>query len=121
MSQDSNKKKIRYPYLDNPFGFVLPQPKPMIHPKINNWDDFTDEDKKKILLLKSEIESIMGKCELSIFGSRIKGNWDNQSDYDLIIHNDVDIETKKLIRDHKYTYPCDISFGNINHDSVKII
>ena len=36
---------IRYPYIGNPLGFKLPDPKPVIHPIINKWEDFTEEDK----------------------------------------------------------------------------
>ena len=113
--------KIRYPYMNNPFGFKLPEPKPQIHPVINKWDEFLEDDKVILLKIKDIITSYLGDCKVYVFGSRIKGNWDKGSDYDIaIVSTEVDITLKNKIRNHNYTVEVDIMFG-FYHGMVEII
>jgi septin family protein len=78
-------KQIRYPYVNNPFGFKLPEPKPIIHPIINKWDDFSEEDKIILSNIKKIISSDIGDCKVSIFGSRIKGYWTEMKKKDAVL------------------------------------
>ena len=95
-------KKNRYPYIGNPFGFKLPEPKPVIHPVISKWDDFTEDKKEIIRGIKKVIVSYIGECEVRIFGSMIKGNWDEDSDYDLIILKRPEEDIIKQIKNHNF-------------------
>ena len=103
-------KQIRYPYVNNPFGFKLPEPKPIIHPIINKWDDFSEEDKIILSNIKKIISSDIGDCKVSIFGSRIKGYWDDKSDYDIIIHKTLSQEILYKLKNINYGVKVDINF-----------
>ena len=105
--------KIRYPYINNPFGFKLPEPKPQIHPIINNWNDFSEKDKTILLEIKKIIISYLNDSKVFVYGSRIKGNWDETSDYDIsIITNIKNTDLKNKVKNYNYPVEVDISFGN---------
>lgn len=82
-------KEVRYPYVNNPLGFKLPEPKPVIHPIITKWEDFTEEDKTILQNIKSIIVSRTGECNVYVYGSRVKGNWDENSDYDIRVEKQL--------------------------------
>lgn len=91
-----NKK--RWLYYDNPFGFKMPDPPVVTKPLVKTWEDFPDDQKEVILNIKNIIQSYLGECKISIFGSRLKGYWTEESDYDFIVHVDnVSEEVKKNI------------------------
>jgi predicted nucleotidyltransferase len=114
-------KNIRYPYNNNPFGFKLPEQKPFIHPVIKKWDDFSEEDKKTLSEIKRIIVSYIGECRVVVFGSRIKGNWDEESDWDLIVITDVKNSDLLLkVRNHTYKVETDIKFSDKFIDLVEI-
>jgi len=99
----------QYPYIGNPFGFKLPQPKPVIHPIITKWEQLTDEDQMILSSIKKVIVSKIGDCNLYLYGSRVNGNWDENSDYDLLIDKDISFE--KLIDLRDYDYGVEIDHG----------
>lgn len=104
--------RIRHPYLNNPYGFRLPEPKPQIHPVITKWEEFSEGDKVILLGIKNIITSYLDKCKVYVFGSRIKGNWDNESDWDIAIVSDIqDFNLKNRIRNHNYYVEVDVMFG----------
>lgn len=103
-------KKKRWPLLNNPFGFELPKLNPVIHPIVNSWDDFSEEDKAILSNIKRIIVENIGDCTISIFGSRIKGNWTEDSDYDLVIHKTLSQETLNKIRSIDYGVRTDIAY-----------
>ena len=86
-----------HPYINNPYGFKLPEPKPVVHPIIYKWDDFSKEDKVILKRIKDIIVSEIGDCRITIYGSKVNGNWDEDSDYDIIIYNNLDITFKLLL------------------------
>ena len=102
----------RYSYIGNPFGYKIPDPKPIIHPIVYNCDDFLDIQKKEIEVIKRIILSIIGECKLSLFGSMVKGYWDNDSDYDLVIHKNITSEQLSQLRSQRYPRKVDINFTN---------
>lgn len=92
--------KERYPYINNPYEFKLPEPKPIVHPVIHKWDDFPEEDKVIFKSIKDRIVSEIGDCRITAYGSKVNGNWDEDSDYDVIVYKDVDIATKMKFWKH---------------------
>lgn len=101
----------RYPYVNNPFGFKLPEQKPFIHPIIEKWEDFSDDAKKTLSELKRIIVSYVGECNVSVFGSRVKGNWDEESDWDLMVLSDIENrELMMKVKKHPYEVEVDINF-----------
>lgn len=99
----------QYPYIGNPFGFKLPQPKLVIHPIITKWEQLTPEDQKILSDIKKVIVSEIGDCNLYLYGSKVNGNWDENSDYDLLIDKDIPFET--LVKLKNYNYGVDIDLG----------
>lgn len=103
-------RKERYPYIGNPYGFELPKSKPVIHPKITKWEDFSEEDKVALSDVKNIIQSYIGNCKIAIFGSRIKGNWDDESDYDIQVYAVPSAQIQKELINYKYSIPVEIHF-----------
>jgi predicted nucleotidyltransferase len=96
----------RYPYVNNPLGFKLPEVKPVIHPIIEKWEDFTENDKIILQNIKSIIIGLAGQHNIYVYGSRVKGNWDEDSDYDIIIEKKLSYD---LILDIcKLEYPVKV-------------
>jgi hypothetical protein len=102
-------KKERYPYINNPYGFKLPEPNPIIHPVIKQWDDFTESDKSIFLEIKKKIISVIGDFKVSAFGSRIRGNWTEKSDYDVLINKEL--LTQELIALKEISYEVKVDFS----------
>ena len=112
----------RYPYVNNPFGFKLPEQKPFIHPIIEKWEDFSDEDKKTLSEIKRIIISYVGECNVFVFGSRVKGNWDEESDWDLVIFSETkDNELKLKVKNHPYDVEVDTNFTDKLPNMVEIM
>ena len=100
--------KQQYPYIGNPFGFKLPQPKPVVHPIITRWEQFTAEDQIILSSIKKVIVSKIGDCNVYLYGSKVNGNWDDNSDYDLLIDKDITFETLLNLRDYDYGVEIDL-------------
>jgi predicted nucleotidyltransferase len=107
---------IRYPYIGNPLGFKLPEPKPVIHPIIYQWDDLPEDQKEELEIVKKIVYSIIGDCEISLFGSIVKGYWDEESDYDLVIHKQVSKEVASELK--KQVYPRKVDLNVSSKDFV---
>jgi len=103
-----NKK--RWPLLNNPFGIELPKPKPIIHPVINKWEDFTEEDKTILQNIKKIITLYIGDCRMGVYGSRIKGNWNEKSDYDIGVFTYPDESIQEKLRKYNYGVRVDLVF-----------
>jgi len=106
----------RYPYIGNPFGFKLPDPKPVIHPIIYKWDDLPEDQKEELETIKKIVYSIIGECVISLFGSIVKGYWDEDSDYDLVIHKELPREL--ILELKKQAYPRKVDINCHNKDFV---
>lgn len=103
-------EKKRWPLLNNPFGFELPKPNPIIHPIINKWDDFSEEDKTILSNIKKIIVENIGDCKISVFGSRTKGNWVESSDYDIFIHKVLSKEIVDNLKNINYGVRVDVHY-----------
>jgi predicted nucleotidyltransferase len=111
-------KKERRPYLGNPYDFVLPKRKPVVHPVITKWEDFTELDKNILQKVKNTLIEKLGECRITAFGSKVNGNWDEKSDYDIIVYKDVDFETMSSILKHNWEgLAIDVMFNKPGYDS----
>lgn len=99
----------QYPYIGNPFGFKLPEPKPVIHPIITKWEQFTAEDQMILSSIKKVIVSKIGDCNLYLYGSKVNGNWDENSDYDLVIDKDIPFEILMDLKEYNYGVKVDLN------------
>lgn len=102
---------IRYPYIGNPLGFKLPEPKPVIHPIIYQWDDLPEDQKEELEIVKKIVYSIIGDCEISLFGSIVKGYWDEESDYDIIVHKEVSKDIATELKKQIYPRKVDVNIS----------
>ena len=104
-------KEERYPYINNPYGYKLPDRKHIIHPIITKWNDFTEEDKNILQNIKKVITSYIEEdCKIFVYGSRIKGTWDENSDYDIAINYSPSFEIQKQLIKYDYGVKVDLSF-----------
>lgn len=83
---------------------------PNIHPKITNFNQIPEEQKIVLNRVKSFIVETIGDCQLTFYGSRVKGNWVEDSDYDIFVHKIVDEETKRYLKKHDYGARVDLLF-----------
>jgi predicted nucleotidyltransferase len=110
-------KTERYPYLNNPYGFKLPERNPVVHDVIKKWDDFSESDKEIFLNIKKKITGVVGDCRIFAFGSRINGNWVESSDYDVIVKKDLSQTQFNEIRSIEHDVKVDVMPISANHDS----
>lgn len=82
---------------------------PVIHPIITNFDQFEQTQKEILYEIKQTIVGIIGDCEVSIFGSRINGNWTEESDYDLLVYSTT-VNTPKRFDKENFKVKVDIFF-----------
>ena len=119
------KYKKMHSYLNNPYGFELPKPKLVIHPIIKKWDDFTEKDKIILQNIKRIIVSYIGECKVFVFGSRVNGKWDENSDYDIMVLKTSSKEIMETIRQYNYNILVDILFTEAKElteeNSIEII
>ena len=102
-------KKV-YKAIDNPLGFVMLKSKPKIHDVVTTFDEFNDNQKRKLLYFKDVIISKIGDCEMAIFGSQIKGNWDETSDFDIAVFKVPSKEDAKYLNEFDYGFKVDMFF-----------
>jgi predicted nucleotidyltransferase len=100
----------RWNVLNNPFGFIPRQEKPIIHPVVESFEDFNEKQKKDLLHIKNIISNKIQEFEIYVFGSQIKGNWDENSDYDILVKACVNEEDKKELRKYNYGIKVDLNF-----------
>jgi predicted nucleotidyltransferase len=105
--------RVRWRLIDDPRGYVLAKGREIVHPIITDWNQLPEDQKKELSIIKEYIYSKISNCELYLFGSRIKGTWNEESDYDIVIVVD-EIPNKELIQElqlHNYGVDVDISFS----------
>jgi len=98
----------QYPYIGNPLGFVLPKKKSSNKPLIKDWEDFSEEEKEILSEIKNELTRYLGEYPLYLYGSRVKGNWTVESDYDIIIEKELSQEQLEIIKNLRY--PVNVDF-----------
>lgn len=111
---------MRWKYEDCPFPIKFKETKPKIHPEIHNFDEMPEDQKKVLLEVKSYIRSVMPDARLFLFGSRMNGNWDEESDYDLVILTQEGKEKIDIVRGHDFGVELDLFFVKEHSDSRKV-
>lgn len=117
MSQPNLKrwKLSDYPCEGCPPPPIFKAVKPVIHSIPTNFDELEDHQKVIVSNIKRIIVSHIGECHINLFGSQVKGNWDETSDYDIIVFADVPSETKTLLRSLDYGCKVEINFSKNIH------
>ena len=111
--------KRRWKFTDNPV--ILKPQKPVIHPKITKFGKFSESQRKKLLHIKEIIVSQIGECTMSIFGSRIHGNWDKESDYDIIVYKEASTADREFLRKYDYGVEVDLFFSSESPSEIAVI
>ena len=88
------------------------------HPVINSWDELGETDKEMLLYVKNVITSYIGECIVCLGGSRIKGYWNEDSDYDIKIYKLPEIEQLRSITSYPWKHKLDISFCSSEHYGI---
>lgn len=80
-------------------------------PIINDYSEVEDERRIKIEYVKDKVFSEIGVCDVYLFGSMIKGYWNDESDYDLIFYKHIDRDKQNYLKRFDYGFRVDISFS----------
>ena len=73
------------------------------HPIVKVWEDVPADQMEILLEIKRVVQSFAGDCDVSLFGSRIKGYWTEKSDYDITVGIDLpDKSLRKNIESYNY-------------------
>ena len=103
----------RWKAIDNPLGFVPELAKPITHPIVTTFDEFSEDQKKTLLHIKSVVVDKIGDCEISVYGSQVKGNWDEDSDWDVVIHKSVHFKEMDYLKKYDYGVRVDMGFSHL--------
>lgn len=76
---------IRWLLIEHPDSVKLKVLKPITKPIIKNYSELPEETKVQCQIIKKEIQKILPEAKIYLFGSRINGRWDENSDYDISI------------------------------------
>ena len=92
--------------------FPIPEFKKAVitHPIIESYDELPEDQKTIISNTKNVIVSYIGECRMQLFGSRIKGYWTEDSDYDIVIYKVPNTETIDLLKKYGYEHGIDLCF-----------
>ena len=101
---------IKYNVINNPLGFVMRKAKPKIHPIVSCYDEFNYDQKEKLSHIKSIVISRISTCTMYVFGSQINGNWDETSDFDIVVCGKLSGDDKRYLRSFDYGFKVDIAF-----------
>jgi hypothetical protein len=98
----------------------------IIHPIIKEWEDFSEDEKQILKNIKKSIEEVFQKeVFVCLFGSRIKGYWRENSDYDVCINENLTEDLKQQIRDKnpniKIDLFCFFNYEKAQQSCIKII
>jgi predicted nucleotidyltransferase len=52
---------------------------------VKGWGDVPADQREVLLHIKKVVQSFARDCNVSLFGSRIKGYWTEKSDYDITV------------------------------------
>lgn len=113
MEEDIHKK--RWTIETFPYPYERPKYKEVIHPIPTTYDDLPEDQKVVVTHIKNIIISHMGECKMQLFGSRIKGTWNDESDYDIIVSTTPSKEIVNILRKYDYGVPVDIMFATVKN------
>ena len=108
----------RYKAIDNPLGFVIRATKPQRFANVTHYDDFTEDQKTNLQKIKAVIVSRLGECNIGVYGSQVRGNYDQTSDYDVRVYKDVSPADSKYLKGFDYGVKVDMFFSSqyVNSD-----
>lgn len=84
-----------------------------VHSPITKWEELQESEKEMLLEVKEIITSFIGECTILLFGSRIKGRWHDESDWDIFVITDInDKELYSKLKTYSYKSKIDMQFVN---------
>jgi predicted nucleotidyltransferase len=102
--------KKRWGVFDEPNGERFIKKREVTKSIINGWDDFNESEKKILLNIKTLIQEILKDSEVALYGSRVKGYWIENSDYDIMVFGISSKEEQEIIRKIKFDFKVDFLF-----------
>jgi predicted nucleotidyltransferase len=93
----------------------------VIHPIINNYNELLPEKKNSLETVVNKIKEYILNPKIYLFGSNIKGNWNENSDYDIIVISQPSEEIKNILKNYNYGFKVDLFFWKKDDDTFKKI
>lgn len=107
-----NMEKNRRPYKGSSIEKIhMSKRRSQLHPIINSYDQIEEKQKNEIEKITCFIEDVCPGSKIYLFGSRVKGTWIEESDYDLIVDIDPNSEGAEIIRNKKFNVKTDFWFS----------
>ena len=113
--------KKRWGIADEPNWQRFFRKREVTHPIITTWDEFSEVDKEILLEVKKVMVSFLGDCKVGVHGSRIKGYWHEDSDYDIKVFKIPNEETKAKIVNHIWKYRIDLAYLGIENYGLELV
>jgi predicted nucleotidyltransferase len=91
------------------------QPKPIVpqrHVRATSWEGLTEANQKLFKSVASEIKSKYPQANCYAFGSRVNGNYTDDSDIDMLISGVTELEYNKIKASIKHELNIDLKLGN---------
>ena len=98
--------KRRFSILES--AVKMEEPKQYIHPMINHFDEFPEDQKLILKQIKELVQNVVGMKCIAIFGSRVDGSWHQGSDYDIVVFGIDDLSILKKLTDLEFPAEVDI-------------
>ena len=115
----------RYKLSDYPCDGCPPPPifkpiNPVTKPSAKIFDELLDHQKVVVSKVKSVIVSYIGECHVTLFGSQMRGNWTETSDYDFFVFTPTKVssEARQSILTYDYGVEVNIFFQTRSYDPL---
>ena len=80
-----------------------------VHTIIKDYNDLAN--KETLTKIKDKIIQAVPFAEILLFGSRVNGNWTNESDYDIMVCNIIAECHKEMIKNIDFGVEVDLFFS----------
>ena len=81
--------------------------------RLKEYNDVSEEDKILLTRCRIEIERVDSSAEVILYGSRARGGADSESDYDILILTDGEVNLKREDVFRRQLFPIEIETGAV--------
>lgn len=113
----------RWRLVDYPDSVKFKHINPFVHKKITDFRQLPIDQQKVFKEIKTFICKILGETKCYAFGSRVNGNWIEESDYDVLVYSQASKEIKLIILRKDFKVKTDIKYssGALISNMIEII
>ena len=91
-----------------------------VHQKARMFRELTEDNRAKFLALAKLIRNEVPDAIITVFGSRVNGNFLPSSDYDMTVKISPDDPAVKKIKEIKFPVKVDLKFDPVFINEIKI-